>query len=234
MQELHAALLALQEMDDEIAKAQARILEFEPQLAELESPVTRAEQELEATRARLEELRAELKRLEKNAAQKRERLEAQEERLMRVRNAREESAARAEMDLVRKALAADTTDVKQLSEQATRTDLKADDVQRQVERLRAEISARHDELVAARAEVEAELAALREKRENQAVRIDQPSRRLYERVRGGRSRTALAPLTEEGACGSCFSVLPVQEQTLVRRAETLHRCEQCGVILYSP
>jgi predicted nucleic acid-binding Zn-ribbon protein len=135
---------------------------------------------------------------------------------------------------VRRALNADLADLKQLSEQATRTDLKVDDVQRQVDRVTAEIAARRAELIAARGEAESELAQLQQRRENQAVRLDQPSRRLYERVRGGRSRTVLAPLTDEGACGNCFSVLPVQEQTLVRRGEMLHRCEGCGVILYSP
>jgi predicted nucleic acid-binding Zn-ribbon protein len=43
----------------------------------------------------------------------------------------------------------------------------------------------------------------------------------------------LAPLTSEGACGNCFNVLPVQEQTEVRRGESLRRCEGCGVILYA-
>lgn len=234
MQELHAALLALQELDDQILEAQGRIQAYAPQLEALEAPLVTAEQELQATQAKLEELRTEVRRLERNAAQKRERLEAQEERLMKVRNAREESAARAEIDLVRKALAADTADLKQFSEQATRTDLKVDDVQRQVDRVRSEIAARREELLSGRAAAESDLAELQQKRENQAIRIDQPSRRLYERVRGGRSRRVLAPITDEGACGHCFSVLPVQEQTQVRRGEALHRCEQCGVILYSP
>jgi uncharacterized protein len=233
MQELHAALVALQQMDDEIARTQARVEEFAPQLEELEAPVAAATRELEHTRAKLEELRSEGRRLEGNAEQKRARLRSYEERLARSRTSREESAVRAEIDLVRKALEADLSDIRQFSEQATRTDLKADDLQRQVQRVQAEIEARHGELVAARSAVEAELAALRDRRENHALRLDPQSRRLYERIRGGRSRLTLAPLTDEGACGNCFNVLPIQEQSMVRRGETLHRCEACGVILYS-
>jgi uncharacterized protein len=234
MQELHAALLSLQQLDDEITRAEERVQEFAPQLEALEAPVTAATRELEATRARFDELRAEVQRLEGNAAQKRDRLKSYEERLARARTSREEAAVRAEIDLVRRALEADMADVRQFSEQATRTDLKADDVQRQVDRLQEEISARREELVAAKVAAEGELALLRDRRENQAMRLDPPSRRLYERVRGGRSRTAVAPLTEEGACGNCFNVLPVQEQAVVRQGETLHRCEGCGVILYTP
>lgn len=234
MQELHAALLALQELDDAIIQALARVEEFGPQLDALEAPLAGVLKEFEATEARLAELREEVHRLQRNSTQKRERLKASEERLGRVRNVREEAAVRAEIDLVARALDADEADLRQQSEQATRTDLKLDDLQRQADRVRAEISARRDELIAGRTEAETELALLRERRENQAVRVDPQSRRLYERVRGGRSRLALAPLTEEGACGNCFNVLPVQEQTEIRRGEMLHRCEGCGVILYAP
>jgi uncharacterized protein len=234
MQELHGALFALQELDDAIVQAHARVDEFGPQLGALEAPLVEVLKEHEATQARLAELREEVHRLQRNAAQKRERLKASEDRLGRVRNVREETAVRAEIDLVARALDADETDLRQQSEQATRTDLKLDDLQRQADRVRAEIAARRDELIAGRTEAEAELALLRERRDNQAVRVDPQSLRLYERVRGGRSRLALAPLTPEGACGNCFNVLPVQEQTEIRRGETLHRCEGCGVILYAP
>jgi uncharacterized protein len=233
MQELHAALVALQELDDAIIQAQVRVDEFAPQLESLEAPVASVTREHEAAQTKLAELRAEIQRLERNAEQKRDRLRSYDERMSRVRNVREESAVRAEIDLVSRALDADVEDLRQLSEQATRTDLKLDDLQRQIERIRTEIATQRDELITARTEAETELAQLRDRRENQSVRIDPQSRRLYERVRGGRSRLALAPLTAEGACGNCFNILPVQEQTEIRRGERLHRCEGCGVILYA-
>jgi uncharacterized protein len=234
MQELHAALIALQQMDDDIARTQDRIQEFTPQIEALEAPVVSAQRDLDAMRAKLEELRSEVRRLEGNAAQKRARLRKYEERLERARSPRDEAEVRAEIDLVSKALEADLDDIAATSEQATRADLKADDLEKQVGKLKSEIAVQRDELVAARAAVEDELALLRDRRENHALRLDQPSRRLYERVRGGKSRLALAPMSDEGACGNCFNILPVQEQSVIRRGETLHRCEGCGVILYAP
>jgi uncharacterized protein len=233
MQELHAALLALQELDDRIMAAEVRVQEFAPQFETLEAPVTAAERELEATRTKLEELRAEQHRLQKNAQQKQERLAVCQERMTKVRNEREQTAVKAETDLVRRALEADTADLTEVSEQATRTDLKLDDIQRQLDKASADIAARRAELEAERGAAESELAQLKDQRENAAVRLDQPSRRLYERVRGGKSRLTMAPLTDEGACGNCFNILPVQEQLVVRRGESLHRCEGCGVILYA-
>jgi uncharacterized protein len=233
MQELHAALLALQELDDQIARAESRVSEFSPQLESLEAPVAAAQRELEGTRTRLEELRTEQHRLQRAAQQKQERLVAVQERMNRVRNQREETAVKAETDLVRRALEADTEDLQDVSEQATRTDLKVDDLQKQLDRATTEIAERREELLKERAEVETEIARLRDQRANAAQRLDQPSLRLYERVRSGKSRRALAPLTEEGACGSCFNVLPVQEQSQIRSAQALHRCEACGVILFA-
>jgi len=229
---LHAALLALQELDEQIDRAEARVQEFTPQFESLEAPVTAARRELETVRSKLAELREEQHRLQRNAQQKQERLAVVQERMTKVRNAREESAVKTETDLVRRALEADTADLQDVSSEATRADLKLDDVQRQLDRATAEIAERREGLTSQQAEVNEELAVLRNKRAQAASELSQADLRLYDRVRSGRSRRALAPLTEEGACGSCFNVLPVQEQAQVRNGERLHRCELCGVILY--
>jgi predicted nucleic acid-binding Zn-ribbon protein len=233
MQELHAALLALQELDTEITRAEARVQEFTPRLDTLEAPVTAAEKELDAARAKLEEMRTEYARLERNAQQKEEQLHAYRERLTKARTSRDEAAVRAELDLIGSALAADRTDIRQVGEQTTRTDVKVDELQKLLDKARAGIAAERDQLISERDAAQLELDQLRDRRENAAVRLDPQSRRLYERLRVGRSRMVLAPLTEEGACGNCFNVLPVQEQTEVRRGESLRRCEGCGVILYA-
>lgn len=234
MQELHAALLALQDLDAEIAAAEARLDEFTPRLQELEAPVLAIERDLTVMRGKLEELRAEYIRLERNAQQKQERLHAYQERLAKVRSTRDDAAIRAEVDLVSRALDADRADLRTTGEQSTRTDMKVDELEKQLDKARSEIAEARAQLLAERDAAEAEVARLRDQRENQAIRIDQPSRRLYDRVRAGKSRRALAPMTEEGACGSCFNILPLQEQAEVRRGERLSRCEGCGVILYSP
>jgi uncharacterized protein len=234
MQELHAALLALQETDDEIAQAQALVDEFTPQLETLDAPASAIERELGQTSSKLEEVRGEYARLEINAQQKEETLAAHQERLSRARTQREEAALRSETDLIRGALDADRADLKHLREQVTRTDLKVDDLQKQLDKARAAIADERNALLERRTAAETEVALLRDRRENQAVRLDPQSRRLYERVRGQKRRRVVAPMTSEGACGNCFNILPLQEQAEVRRGQTLHRCEGCGVILYTP
>jgi uncharacterized protein len=233
MESVYAALLALQELDDEIVRAETKLAGFDPQLREAEAPLTALTGEVETMRTRLAELRREAQRLERGSIQKRERLKTFEERLTRVRSSREEAAARTELDLVRRAVDAEEQDALEQMEQATRTDLKLDDMLKLLEKRRAEVEPRIAELQAERSGGEAEIAQLRERREAHAATVPVPTLRLYDRIRQGATKRALAPLTDEGACGHCYNVLPVQEQQQVRTAHSLNRCEACGVILYA-
>lgn len=232
MEDQRQALLALQELDQEIERAEKKLQDFEPQLQTIDQPVTTLETEIESLRERLEEARSEARRLERGAEQKRDRLRTYEERLMRIRNAREDAAVRTELDLIRRATEADETDALEKMEQARRTDLKLDDMLRNLEKQKAEVAPRKEELLREREEAAAELAVLKDRRQNFTVRLEAQALRLYERVRGGRTKRALAPLSDEGACGNCYNVLPIQQQSEVRREGALVRCEACGVILY--
>lgn len=232
MEETYQALLDLQELDQQMREARDRVERFEPELEELDAPVREVEKELESTRKRLEEMKAESRRLERSADDKRGHLEKYEEHLKRARTTREESAARAEIDLISKALDADDDDAFALMEQITRLELRVDELEKKLEAVRAETDPKRQELLSARDEAAQQLDVLEDQRKNKLVRLNDQDARLYERISSGRSRIAMAALTPDGACGHCFSMIPLQEQTEIRRKERLHRCEACGVILY--
>ena len=233
MNELHQPLLELQELDAQISETEKRIAAFEPQLAQIEAPAAALEKDVEGTRATLTHAQTESRRLERAAEEKRERLRRYQERLEKVRNVREESAARTEIDLVRRAVEADEQEALEYMEQSRKVSLKLSELEKRLDAARAEVEPRREELLAARAAVESERDVLRDKRNNQALRIPQPSLRAYERVRAGR-RQPLMPMTASGACGNCYNTLPIQEQEQVRRGDALRTCEACGVILYAP
>ncbi|MGH7443688.1 MAG: zinc ribbon domain-containing protein [Longimicrobiales bacterium] len=232
MEELHQALLELQELDDEIARAQARFDAYQERFRAVEAPQRTLESEVEALRTKVADFKQQIQKLESGHQNKRERQYAYEQRIERTKSLREEAAARVEIDLIRRAAEADVAEARDVGQELTRTDLRLDELTKQLEKVRAEVAPQRAELQTEADEAEAALGVLQERRTNHAVRIDKPALTLYERVRGRRDRRVLAPMTEEGACGSCFNTLPLQEQTEVRRGETLHRCEACGVILY--
>lgn len=228
----HEALLELQQIDDQIVTAQARVGAFEERFREVEAPLRTLESEVDALRTRVTELKQQIHKLETGAQNKRERQYAYEQRIERTRSMREESAARAEIDLIRRAVDAEVAEARDVGQETTRAELRLAELEKQVEKVRAEVEPKRAELQQESDEAQAALDQLREQRTARVAGIDRDALALYERVRGRRDRRALAPMTGEGACGACFSTLPLQEQTEVRRADTLKRCEACGVILY--
>lgn len=232
MKDLYSVLLELQRLDFEIEQNEAGLLQFEPQIDEVEGPLKALQQEVENSRRRLADMRVQVHKLEGAANNKRDRLRTYDARLERVRNAREEAAVRTEMDLVRRATEADEQEALELMEQTRRTDMKLDDMEKQLTKLRSEVEPRKQELLDARTDAQTRLAQLRDRRANHASRIDPGAVRFYDRVRSGKRRSALAPLKDDGACGNCFNIIPIQEQSEIRRANALKRCEACGVILY--
>lgn len=233
MEETYQALLDLQELDLQMTEARAKVKEFEPELEELQAPITQMEEQVAAVRGRLDEMRAEERRLERSADDKRAQLEKYEAHLERVRSAREEAAARTEIDLISKAVEADEDDALTLMDQIRRTELKLDELEGKLEELREETAPKQDALMRERNEASDKLDILKDQRENKLVRLNDDAARLYERIRGGKTNVALAKLTKDGACGHCFSMIPLQEQNEIRRQEALHRCEACGVILFA-
>lgn len=233
MQETYEALLELQDLDSQMRQAKEKVRRFEPELEELDAPVEQAELETGAARKRLDELKAEGRRLERAAEDKRAQLAKYQEHLERARNQREEQAAHTEIDLIRKAVEADEDDAMSLMEQVTRMELKVEELEKKLEALREETAPKRAELIEARDEASSQLSLLEDQRKNKLVRLPDDAARVYERIRGGKSGIALATLTQDGACGHCFSMIPIQEQNEIRRKKALHRCEACGVILYS-
>ena len=233
MEETYQALMELQDLDKRMAEAKEKVREFEPELEELEAPVEELEEQVEAVRSRLDEMKADERRLERSADDKRAKLEQHEARLERVQSAREEAAARTEIDLIEKAVEADEEDALELIDQIRRTELKLDELEGKLEDLREEIAPQREKLLKERDEAAEQLDVLADKRENKLVRLNDEAARLYERIRGGKTDVALAKLTPDGACGHCFSMIPIQEQNEIRRREALHRCEACGVILFA-
>lgn len=232
MEEIYQSLLKLQELDNEIVLAEEKVLGFAPELDLVDAPAAALARETEAVRTRLTELQEAVRRLERGAAEKQDLLKRYEDRLDKVRTQREESAVYTEIDLVRGALDAEETETLELMDQALRAELKLDELERKLAEARAALGPRRLELETARASATDELAVIKDRRRNQALRLDPDLIQLYDRIRSGKTRVAITGLTPDGACGSCFGVVPIQRQVEIQQGPGLLRCEECGVILH--
>ena len=228
-----SGLRELQRLDDEIRRLEEKMRHVDQQLAEVEEPALAMDGEVGTTRGRLQEMRVEERRLELAGEEKQARQKRLEERLNAVRNVREESAVTAELDMVRRARESDEQEALSLLDQIRRLEDRLKEQTEALEEARAEVEPRRKEMEEERDAAEAEKERLLKERKAFAASLNEVELRVYESIQVG-GRRALAPLTEDGACGNCFSMVPPQVQNEIRHGTRLVRCEACGVILAAP
>ena len=235
MTDTGSALKELQRLDQAIGKHRDTIGAFDPRLEEIEGPALQLEADVEALQRRLKEIRLEERRVELAIDTKRERAKKLQERLAAVRNVREEAAVHAEVDMVRRALEGEETEALTLLDQIRKLEDRLSEQEAALGDSRAEVGPLMGALQSERDGASSKLDALISKRDDFAGGISEGERRLYEGIMSGSGRSvAVSDLTEDGACGNCFTMVPLQIQSEIRHETTLIRCEACGVILTPP
>ncbi|TVP55012.1 MAG: hypothetical protein EA351_11585 [Gemmatimonadales bacterium] len=227
------SLRELQKLDRRISEIRSRIRDFDPLLAEVEEPALRLEDEHGKASTRLEQMKTDARRLERSAEDKQARAEKLDERLSQVTNLREETAVKTELEMVQRSIDADEQEAMQLLEQVRQNELLVDELQEQSATARAEVLPRQEELLDERSGLDESLAELSARRDTVLEMLGTRERQVYESFHGSGRAVVVAALTEDGACGHCFGIVPLQQQNEIRRDEGLHRCEACGVILTS-
>ena len=227
-------LKQLQKLDVRIEQAKKRILEFEPRLEEVELPALTLESELGTTRTRVQEMKLEERRLELAAEERKTRREKLEERLGAVRNLREEAAVSAELEMVKRAMQNDEQEALGLMDQLRKAEERAAELDAAFKEASELVEPKKRELLEQRADAQKEFEALKGERAEFAQGMDPVELKVYDAIRAGGRAIAVADLTEDGACGHCYGMVPLQVQNEVRHGMSMIRCEGCGVILSAP
>ena len=234
MTQQRTALKELQKLDTQIHDARERIVGFDPLFEEVEEPALILESELSTTRNRLKEMKLEERRVHLSTEERQDRLKRLEERLGSVRNLREEAAVSAELDMVRRALQGDEQETMTLLDQIRKGEERQAELETAHAEAAAEVEPKHEALIADRAAAKAELERLEAERLAFTEGLEANELRIYNAIRAGGRRAAVAELTIDGACGNCFGIVPLQSQNEVRHGTALIRCEACGVIIAAP
>jgi hypothetical protein len=228
------ALRELQRLDGEILVAEKRAAAFSPLLDDVEGPALQLDTEAGVTRARFQEMKLDERRHELAADEKHARSKSLQERLLTVRNVREEAAVTAELSMVRSTLEGEEQDALTLLDQISKLEVRLEEQEANLAAARADVEPRRQELIKEREEIGVEITEMNRRREEFASTMNPRQLQLYQSIRGSTGRQAVADLTPDGACGHCFSVMPLQIQSEVRHVAELVRCEACGVILAAP
>lgn len=227
-------LKQLQRLDLRIGEAKQRILGFEPRLEEVEKPALTLESELGTTRTRVQEMKLEERRLELAQEEKRTRRVKLEERLGSVRNLREEAAVSAELEMVKRAIQNDEQEALGLLDQLRKAEERAAELEAAFREASDLVEPRKKELLEEREQARRDVEALQQERARFVGGMDPTELKTYDAIRAGGRPIAVADLTEDGACGHCYGMVPLQLQNEIRHGSSLIRCEACGVILTAP
>ncbi|HET7565135.1 MAG TPA: hypothetical protein VFJ96_09095 [Gemmatimonadaceae bacterium] len=226
------ALLELQQEDAEIASLESRRRDLDGQLESLDRERDAVNRTLDQSRAAVDAEQRKRHDLSAKVQAHRELQERNVATLELVKKAREATAAMAQVELVRKALAQEESElhtisarIKELEQMAQRQELEVADTDQRQHLAREEIDD-------ARAKLDAELDQARAKRDERAKRISRSLLTKYERIRERSGTGALFPL-RGAACGRCNTAIPLQRRNVIAAGRSIEVCEGCGVLLYA-
>ncbi len=225
------SLREVQKLDERIREIKQALAIFDERLAEVEEPALALESELTQLTERLSQMNADARSLERSADDKRARAERMDQRLNRVSNLREEAAVQAELDIIRRAIEGDEQEALQILDQIRRSEMAVEELEAATKEARSLVVPQQEALHEERRKYSRLMEDFRQRRKDILEHVGEAQRRVYDAFHESGRPVIVAPLLEDGACGHCFGLIPLQLQNEIRRSQSLIRCENCGVIL---
>jgi predicted nucleic acid-binding Zn-ribbon protein len=225
------ALLRLQDKDKVVLDIKAEMAALEPQIEELDHELETAAADLDAARTREDEADKRRADLEAKIETYRIMQERKRQKLEWVRGAKEASTLMAELDLARSVLAREEAEWVKSADRVSDAKESVEERDTVLQELKTQQAPKREELSARMAELDERLAAARSDRDEVAKGVAQDLQDRYERVLRGRAPLALYPV-QSGACGHCFTAVPLHRRQKLLGGESIEACEACGVLLY--
>ncbi len=230
MREQLEFLSRLQEIDDQLSALERSKGDYPERIDQLESELAERLGHQASVEERRAELQKEQRRLERQIKDHNARLDKEQQRLGEVKTNKEWDAIQKEIDAVKNgtqesedALLEVIEELEGLEDTGTAETEELKDWRSQAE---VEIADLKQKLGA----VDGKMSAIRNERDVLLVRIDERLKRLYNRIKQGKQGTAVIPVVR-GACGGCYTRIPPQTITEIRRAERPITCENCGRLI---
>ena len=226
------AVLALQAEDTVVAQLNGKLRALDAKLKALDVERAQLEESLTRTRATAEQ---EEKRRRELAIKVEDHKAMQERNLATldvVRKPKEATAAMAQVDMLKKVLTQEESELHSLSLRVHDVHHAIDGQQKALDELDARQKEQRAAHAAERAEIQAELAKARSIRDERAAHVPKNILLKYERILSRNTSNVLYPLRGQ-ACGRCDTAIPMQRRNAIAAGRAIDVCEACGVLLYA-
>jgi predicted nucleic acid-binding Zn-ribbon protein len=226
------AVLALQAEDAIVAQLNDKLRALDTKLKSLDAERTQVEDSLARARATAEQ---EEKRRRELSIKVEDHKAMQDRNLATldvVRKPKEATAAMAQVDMLKKVLSQEETDLHSLSLRVHDVHHAIDGQQKALDELDARQKEQRAAHAAERAEIEAELSKAKGIRAERAAHVPKNILLKYERILSRNTSNVLYPLRGQ-ACGRCDTAIPMQRRNAIAAGRAIDVCEACGVLLYA-
>ncbi len=231
MQEELKTLLNLQDKDRRIMDVEGEIRALDPELNVLDSALGAVQKELDTARNRAVDMATQREALEGKIESYRVMQERRRQKLEWVRGAKEASTLMAEIDLARSVLAKEEAEWLRSADEVQKAEANADEIEVKVAALTEEQAAERAKIATKKRACERRLKEAHKDREGSLGIVTPPLLSQYERIRKGRAPLVVYAL-HAGACGHCFTAVPLHLQQQMVLSEGAATCEACGVMIY--
>jgi len=226
------AVLALQAEDTIVAQLNGKLRTLDTKLKALDAERAQLEESLARARQTAEQ---EEKRRRELAIKVEDHKAMQERNLATldvVRKPKEATAAMAQVDMLKKVLTQEESELHSLSLRVHDVHHAIDGQQKALDELDARQQEQRAAHAAERAEIEAELAKAKSIRDERAAHVPKSILLKYERILSRNTSNVLYPLRGQ-ACGRCDTAIPMQRRNAIAAGRAIDVCEACGVLLYA-
>jgi predicted nucleic acid-binding Zn-ribbon protein len=229
-----ASLYQLQQLDSDIERVAAEAQAINAALRD-DSALRQAQQALESAQRALQQRQKALRAAEQELADLAARIKTHNDRLYsgNVTNPRELGSLQQEVQHLRELHSAQEDRVLEAMAAAEEAQALAASQKTQQETADKTRQQEQTMLTERQRQVEARLAALQQRRQNQAAGCDSALLQRYEQIRRARGGKAVV-LAEGGTCQGCRVSLSASDMQHLRTSADVTTCSNCGRILYLP
>ncbi len=224
-------LIALQEIDRQLAESQTKIRQFAAERERIEAEFQQQIAAYTTARANLDAVRRRLRDLESDLALFRTQLAKYNADLQRVRNQREYETAIREIDMAKKSVTQCESRIAEARAEAAKLEAEIASYAPEIERRRAETDTALAENTRAEAAYLAEVELIRVRRGEIEGKLSKTWLTNYNRLAKLRGGHVMAQVIN-GTCSACRMRLRPQVYSLVRQGNGIHTCDNCGRILF--
>jgi predicted nucleic acid-binding Zn-ribbon protein len=227
-----ASLLALQQDDVAVQQVRARLKEIDEQVAQLDRARAGATAALERAKSALEAEETRHRDLTNKVQDHKALQEHHVGALDAVRKPREATAAMAQIEMTRKVLAQEESDLHAMGSRIMDLRQAAGLQELEIAEIAQKQSEERAAIAETRAGVETDLAAAIAKRTATSAGVSKGMLSKYERLRDRGQSEPLFALRGQ-ACGRCNTAIPLQRRNGIAGGRAIEVCEGCGVLLYA-